>query len=72
MKNIVVLFFLALFLTCNNSSFSNNEDFYNNSDQENYINLQVKIHSVYSLFKAFNAGVITQEEYDNMRTEILK
>ena len=43
----------------------------NVSPESDYMNLQVKLHSTYSLFKAFNAGIITQEEYDQLKKNIL-
>ena len=50
---------------------NDNESFNTSSPEGDYIDLQVKLHSTYSLYKAFNAGVITQEEYDKLKKDIL-
>ena len=37
----------------------------------NYVDLQIKLHSAYTLLKALNSGVITQEEYDKLKKELI-
>ena len=73
MKKIAILLFLILFLSCNSLPFLNNDKSEaNNYPERTYIDLQVKLHTAYSLFKALNSGVITQEEYDRLKKEALK
>ena len=40
------------------------------SSGENYINLQVKLHTAYSLLKSLNLGAISQEEYDMLKVNL--
>ena len=37
----------------------------------NYVDLQIKIHSAYTLLKALNSGVISQEEYEKLKKELI-
>ena len=71
MKKIITFSSLLILGSCTSIPFLNNanpsEDV---SPQISYIDLQVKIHSTYSLFKALNAGIITQEEYDQLKKDI--
>ena len=73
MKKILVLLSLLLILSCNNLPFSNNDNLdYDNNPEREYIDLQIKLSSIYSLFKALNSGIITQEEYDKLKKEIIE
>ena len=73
MKKILVLLSLLLILSCNNHPFSNNDNSdYDNNPEREYIDLQIKLSSIYSLFKALNSGIITQEEYDKLKKEIIE
>jgi|TARA_Y100000758_G_C15763857_1_gene316897 hypothetical protein len=73
MKKILVLLSLLLILSCNNLPFSNNDNSdYDNNPEREYIDLQIKLSSIYSLFKALNSGIITQEEYDKLKKEIIE
>ena len=36
-----------------------------------YVDLQVKMHTAYRLLKALNDGVISQEEYDKLKQELI-
>ena len=73
MKKILVLLSLLLILSCNNIPFSNNDNSdYDNNPEREYIDLQIKLSSIYSLFKALNSGIITQEEYDKLKKEIIE
>ena len=71
MKKIITFSSLVIFSSCTSLPFLNND---NSSDEKfpetTYVDLQVKIHSTYSLFKALNAGIITQEEYDKLKKDI--
>lgn len=62
---------MLILSSCTSLPFLDND---NSSDsqspQGDYVDLQVKIHSTYSLFKALNAGIITQEEYDKLKKDI--
>ena len=72
MKKILVLLSLLLILSCNNLPFSNNDNSdYDNNPEREYIDLQIKLSSIYSLFKALNSGIITQEEYDKLKKELI-
>ena len=42
-----------------------------NSPEYEYIQLQVKMHKAYTLLKAFNSGVLSQEEYDKLKKELI-
>ena len=70
MKKIIMILFLGVFGSCSNSSFFNDSESTPTSPNADYIDLQVKIHSTYSLFKALNAGIINQEEYDLLKKNI--
>ena len=73
MKKILVILSLLLILSCNNLPFSNNDNSdYDNNPEREYIDLQIKLSSIYSLFKALNSGIITQEEYDKLKKEIIE
>tara|TARA_B100000959_G_C14529155_1_gene438744 strand:+ start:198 stop:431 length:234 start_codon:yes stop_codon:yes gene_type:complete len=77
MKRIAILLFLLLFLSCSSLPFMNNNNSNNNSPsnalpERIYIDTQIKLHTAYSLFKALNAGVITQEEYGKLKAQALK
>ena len=72
MKKIVISFILLLFLSCANSPFSNKTTSLSGmSSGEQYIDLQVRIHTAYTLLKSLNAGVINQEEYEALKAEVL-
>jgi len=36
-----------------------------------YVDLQIRMHSAYTLLKALNAGIISQEEYDKLKKELI-
>ena len=73
MKRIAILLFLLLFLSCSSLPFMNNNNSPSNALPERiYIDTQIKLHTAYSLFKALNAGVITQEEYGKLKAQALK
>ena len=72
MRKIIAFSSLLILGSCASMPFlNNNKTSIDQSPQRDYINLQVKIHSTYSLFKALNAGIITQEEYDKLKKNIL-
>ena len=72
MRIILVFSLIAVFSSCSgNLPFLDNDQSLNLSPEGDYIDLQVKLHSTYSLLKALNAGVITQEEYDQLKKDIL-
>tara|TARA_B100000029_G_scaffold194101_1_gene192133 strand:- start:1880 stop:2104 length:225 start_codon:yes stop_codon:yes gene_type:complete len=72
MRLILMFSFLGIFSSCSgNLPFLNNDNPSSPSSEGDYIDLQVKLHSTYSLFKALNAGIITQEEYDELKKNIL-
>ena len=76
MKKIFLLVILLPLFSCNSNTS------YNVSDNEvddclecgdenvKYIKLQKQIHTSYSLLKALNSGIISQEEYDRLKTEL--
>ena len=37
----------------------------------NYVDLQIKMHSAYTLLKAFNSGAINEEEYERLKKDLL-
>ena len=57
-------------------SCSSNSPFFGGGQDEptnvniNYVKIQKQIQTSYSLLKALNSGVITQEEYDKLKTEL--
>ena len=62
---------MLILSSCASLPFLNNDNSSNDqSSQADYVDLQVKIHSTYSLFKALNAGIITQDEYDKLKKDI--
>ena len=68
---ILIFSFLGIFSSCSgNLPFLNNDNSLTLSPEGDYIDLQVKLHSTYSLFKALNAGIISQEEYDKLKKNI--
>ena len=72
MKKIITFSSLLILGSCSSLPFFNNADSSPiQSPERDYVDLQVKIHSTYSLFKALNAGIITQEEYDELKKSIL-
>ena len=74
-KNILLIASLLVLFSCNNgkiNSDSSNETVAAvNSPEYEYIQLQVKMHKAYTLLKAFNSGVINQEEYDKLKKELI-
>ena len=76
MKKILLLSLLIPLFSCNSNSP------YNVSDTEvddciecgdeniKYIKLQKQIQTSYSLLKALNSGVISEEEYNRLKTEL--
>jgi len=82
MKKIAIIATVVLFSCNNNLDEQANKEFYFSptvtEDVEhemtpsgNYVDLQIKMHSAYTLLKAFNAGVITQEEYEKLKKELI-
>ena len=82
MKKIAIIATVVLFSCNNNLDEQANKEFYfsptatEDVDHEmtpsgNYVDLQIKMHSAYTLLKAFNAGVITQEEYEKLKKELI-
>ena len=72
MKKIIVALMMLFCLSCSNVPFLNNDSSSNMSSEQNYINLQVKLHTAYSLLKSLNLGAISQEEYDKLKVELFK
>ena len=71
MKKIIILVPLVLFLSCSSLPFFNNDSSNNDSTLgEKYIELQVQVHTAYTLLKALNKGAISQEEYDSLKKEL--
>ena len=82
MKKLLIITTIVLFSCNNNLDEQANKEFYfsptTTEDVEhemtpsgNYVDLQIKMHSAYTLLKALNAGVITQEEYDKLKKELI-
>ena len=83
MNKMLLIVGLLIFLSCNKESEEQaNKEFYfspkatEEAEHEmtpsgDYVNLQIKMHSAYTLLKAFNSGVISQEEYDKLKKELL-
>jgi len=71
MRKIITFSSLLILGSCTSLPFLDNaKTSINQSPERSYVDLQVKIHSTYSLFKALNAGIITQEEYDELKQNI--
>ena len=74
-KNILLITLLLFLFSCNsgvmNSDDSNEALADVNSPEYEYIQLQVKMHKAYTLLKAFNSGVLSQEEYDKLKKELI-
>ena len=74
-KNILLITTLLFLFSCNigmmNSDDSNEAVADVNSPEYEYIQLQVKMHKAYTLLKAFNSGVLSQEEYDKLKKELI-
>tara|TARA_B100001750_G_C15339318_1_gene511428 strand:- start:427 stop:657 length:231 start_codon:yes stop_codon:yes gene_type:complete len=74
MKKIFISLVLILSFSCSNLPFLENDAEKikeTKADPERaYIDLQIKMHSAYSLFKALRAGVITQEDYDMLKKDV--
>ena len=76
MKKILLLSLLIPLFSCNSNSpynVSDNEvdDCIGCGDENiKYIKLQKQIQTSYSLLKAFNAGAISEEEYNRLKTEL--
>ena len=71
MKKVLFVFSMLLFCSCAGKIPFLDDTEYRINPESHYINLQVKLQSTYSLFKALNAGIITQEEYDQLKKNIL-
>ena len=83
MNKILCIISLLIFVSCNNESEEQvNKEFYFSPEKTEsttheltpggeYVNLQVKMHSAYRLLKALNDGVISQEEYDKLKKELI-
>ena len=74
-KNILLITLLFFLFSCNSGvmiSDDSNEALADvNSPEYEYIQLQVKMHKAYTLLKAFNSGVLSQEEYDKLKKELI-
>ncbi len=73
-KNIILITSLLFLFSCNNGMLSSNnkvEVDTVHSEEHEYIQLQVKMHKAYTLLKAFNSGAISQEEYDQLKKELI-
>ena len=73
-KNTILITSLLFLFSCNNEMLSSNtkvEDDKVPSEGHEYIQLQDKMHKVYTLLKAFNTGAISQEEYDKLKKELI-
>ena len=82
MNKILLVMTLLLFACNQNSEEQANKEFYFSptvtEDVEhtmtpsgNYVDLQIKMHSAYTLLKALNAGAISQEEYEKLKKELI-
>ena len=72
MKKIIVAIMMLFCLSCSNVPFLNNDSSPSMSSEQNYIDLQVKLHTAYSLLKSLNSGAISKEEYDNLKVKLFK
>lgn len=71
MKTILSSILALLFLSCNSNS--NDASFpLSENVNLNYVKLQKQLQTSYSLLKALNSGVITQEEYDKLKANLFK
>lgn len=82
MKKLLIITTIVLFSCNNNLDEQANKEFYFSptvtEDVEhemtpsgNYVDLQIKMHSAYTLLKALNSGAITQEEYEKLKKELI-
>ena len=82
MNKILVSITLLLFACNQNTEEQANKEFYFSptvtEDVEhtmtpsgNYVDLQIKMHSAYTLLKALNSGAINQEEYEKLKKELI-
>ena len=84
MNKILCICILILVISCDSddSEEQANKEFYFSptvtEDDEHimtpsgdYVDLQIRMHSAYTLLKALNAGVISQEEYDKLKKELI-
>ena len=70
MKKIIIALMMLFCMSCSSIPFLNNNSQANMSSGENYINLQVKLHTAYSLLKSLNLGAISQKEYDMLKVNL--
>ena len=73
MKNKLLLILLLPVLSCNANSpfnFLGNEVDPEENVNTNYIKVQKQIQTSYSLLKALNAGAISQDEYDQLKSQL--
>ena len=82
MKKLLIITTIVLFSCNNNLDEQANKEFYFSptatEDVEhemtpsgNYVDLQIKMHSAYTLLKAFNSGAINEEEYERLKKDLL-
>ena len=82
MNKILLVMTLLLFACNQNTEKQANKEFYFSPEKTetevrkltpsgDYVNLQIKMHSAYRLLKALNDGVISQEEYDKLKAELI-
>tara|TARA_B110000438_G_C15572148_1_gene545874 strand:- start:367 stop:549 length:183 start_codon:yes stop_codon:yes gene_type:complete len=57
-------------MSCSNSQLFNSTQDSNISPEQGYIDLQIKLHTAYSLMKSLSSGVINQEEYDKLKLKL--
>ena len=85
MNKLLLLSTIFIFTSCGSNDVSEeqvNKEFYFSPEKTktdirkltpsgDYVNLQIKMHSAYRLLKALNDGVISQEEYDKLKEELI-
>ena len=76
MKKIIVLILLLPILSCSgNIPFFSSEKSLNiplpENVDSNYILIQKQVQTLYTLRKALNAGLITDEEYNQLKSNLL-
>jgi len=70
MNKIIISLLMLFCISCSNSKLFNNSSNTNISSNQDFINLQVKLHTAYSLLKSLNSGAINQEEYDRLKSDL--
>ncbi len=70
MKKIITSLLVLFCMSCSNPNLFNNSSNSSISPNQDFINLQVKLHTAYSLLKSLNTGAISQEEYDKLKSDL--